>query len=108
MDTIGELAAALDKVAAALPSTIEAADGRALEVIKAAATPITPRQSGVLAASPRVAGAKLTWTAPYAFFVWGGTVHMQGQPFATDALRASQSEWVAIYEDTLTDALTNL
>jgi len=89
-----ELAAGLEAAATALedPSSVLK---RAGEEVARVAGPRTPRRTGRLAGSVSVTvdagGAGIRWGVPYARHVNFGTVTQRAQPFATDALAATQT-----------------
>lgn len=80
------------------------AQGKAAAVIEQAARARAPRRSGRLAGSIRASrgagGEVLQVTAAYAGPIhWGWpSRHIDPQPFAMDAARATEGQWIKFYE----------
>jgi HK97 gp10 family phage protein len=72
----------------------------------------TPRRTGRLAASARIATDAQTltvsWGAPYAAYVNFGTRYMRARPFATDALEDAEAQVAAIYTTAVDQALATV
>jgi HK97 gp10 family phage protein len=107
---VDELTSTMHKAGEAL-AAMDSAHGKASAMIASAAAAAAPRRSGRLASSVRAGkgGGKGTVdvTAAYAGPIhWGWpSRHIDPQPFAMNAARATEPQWIKFYEEETQKAL---
>lgn len=86
---------------------MDTANARAGAIIAGAARSRAPRRTGRLAASISVDKAGITASAAYAGPIhWGWpSRNIDPQPFAMNAARATEPQWIGLYEDGVQKAL---
>ena len=93
------------EVAAGFAPAMLTADDTASRLIGAQAQKTVPFATGELANSATFGAGLITYAAPHAVAVFGGTPTMVGRPWVTDAIHATEQETTALYVSALTDLL---
>lgn len=91
-------------------SQMDTANAKAGSIIANAAKGRAPRRSGRLAGSISADRNGITISAPYAGPIhWGWpSRNIDPQPFAMEAARATEPQWIKFFEDEVQKALDNV
>lgn len=88
-------------------ASMDAANSKAAAMIASQARSRAPRRTGRLAGSISADRTGITASAPYAGPIhWGWpSRNIDPQPFAMNAARATEAQWIRFYEDDIQKAL---